>query len=186
MNDVTMASCPKNVHLCYRGEYLLLLSNTGNNIVGRFTHICNICSNTCNMSNGEKDLDTLLRSMQPELQAGEYVFCTSPDPQFPDEAGIICRFREKEGLTLVMEKGLADRRGLSYSFVASWITLTVHSSLEAVGLTAAFAKALSAAQISCNVVAAFYHDHIFVGVHDTEKAMQVLHRLSQDPSASTP
>jgi hypothetical protein len=33
--------------------------------------------------------------------------------------------------------------------------------------------------------AAFYHDHIFVGAHDTEKAMQVLHRLSQDPSAST-
>lgn len=136
------------------------------------------------MSSGEKDLGILLRSMLPELNPGEYVFCTSPDPYLPDEAGIICRFREKEGLTLVMEKSIADRLGLSYNFVASWITLTVHSSLEAVGLTAAFARALSAAQISCNVVAAFYHDHIFVGVQDTGKAMQVLHRLSQDPSTS--
>lgn len=138
------------------------------------------------MSSGEKELDILLRSMQPELNQGEYVFCTSPDTQFPDEAGIVCRFREKEGMTLVMERSLADRLGLPYGFVASWITLTVHSSLEAVGLTAAFAGALAAAQISCNVVAAFYHDHIFVTVRDTEKAMQVLHRLSKDPSTSTP
>jgi hypothetical protein len=137
------------------------------------------------MSAGEKDLNLRLRSMQPELNSGEYVFCTSPGTNIPDETGIICRFREKEGLTLVMERSLADRLELPYSFVASWITLTVHSSLEAVGLTAAFAQALSAADISCNVIAAFYHDHIFVGIHDTEKAMQVLHRLSQDPSAST-
>lgn len=136
------------------------------------------------MSAGEKNLHILLRSMQPELHPGEYVFCTSPDLSFPDEAGIICRFREKEGLTMVMERSVADRLGLSYSFVASWITLTVHSSLEAVGLTAAFSRALAAAQISCNVVAAFYHDHIFVGTRDAEKAMQVLHHLSQDPSAS--
>ena len=68
--------------------------------------------------------------------------------------------------------------GMDYSFVASWITLTVHSSLEAVGLTAAFSNALAGAGISCNVIAAYHHDHIFVPVHSTEKAMAALQSLS--------
>ncbi len=66
-----------------------------------------------------------------------------------------------------------------YQYVAAWITLNVHSSLEAVGLTAAFAKALGDAGISCNVVAAYYHDHIFVDVKDAEKAMDVLQRMAE-------
>ena len=73
---------------------------------------------------------------------------------------------------------MADSLKLEYSFVASWITLTVHSSLEAVGLTAAFSKALSQEGISCNVVAAFYHDHIFVGKNDADKAMEILNRFA--------
>jgi hypothetical protein len=73
---------------------------------------------------------------------------------------------------------MADKLKLDYSFIASWITLTVHSSLDAVGLTAAFSRALSDEGISCNVVAAFYHDHIFVDRKDAEKAMQVLSRFS--------
>jgi uncharacterized protein len=68
---------------------------------------------------------------------------------------------------------------LSYSFVAAWITLTVHSSLEAVGLTATFSKALAENNISCNVVAAYYHDHIFVDAKDAAKAMKILHILSE-------
>jgi hypothetical protein len=55
--------------------------------------------------------------------------------------------------------------------------LTVHSSLEAVGLTAAVSKALTEANISCNVVAAYYHDHIFVPVKDAKQAMRVLEKL---------
>jgi hypothetical protein len=137
------------------------------------------------MPDGEKNLDILLRSMQPELNSGEYVFCSSPHMHFPDETGIICRFREKEGLTLVMERAVADRLGLAYSFVCAWITLTVHSSLEAVGLTAAFSGALAAEKISCNVIAGYFHDHIFVGIDDAEKAMEILRSFSQGPSAST-
>jgi uncharacterized protein len=62
--------------------------------------------------------------------------------------------------------------------VAAWITLTVHSALEAVGLTAAFSKALADVNISCNVVAGYYHDHIFVPQQDAEKAMAVLESLA--------
>lgn len=121
---------------------------------------------------GETDLTTLLKSMTPELNEGDYVFCTiSNDMDLKD---VVCSFREKEGLTVIIKQELADKLKLQYSFVASWITLTIHSSLEAVGLTAAFSTALSAANISCNVVAAFYHDHIFVAKKDAEKAMDIL------------
>jgi hypothetical protein len=68
--------------------------------------------------------------------------------------------------------------GLAYTQIFAWITLTVHSSLEAVGLTAAFSRALTEAGISCNVVAAYYHDHIFVPTRDAGQAMQVLKNLS--------
>jgi len=88
-------------------------------------------------------------------------------------------FKEEEGTTIIMKKEVADQLNLDYSFIASWITLTVHSSLEAVGLTAAFASALTKNNISCNVVAAYYHDHIFVDKKDTEKAMEVLNAFSK-------
>jgi len=123
---------------------------------------------------GENNLDVLLKTMKPKLHIGDYVFCTVGE-SFPiDFADVILFFKEEEGNTLVLRKEVADSFRLDYSFVASWITLTVHSSLEAVGLTAAFSKALSDAQISCNVVAAFYHDHIFVDYKDALKAMQIL------------
>ena len=128
--------------------------------------------------NGEKDLARLLQTMQPEHNAGEFVFCLLPGKTKIDWKDIILSFKEKEGLTIVLEKQLADALHLEYSVVMSWITLTVHSSLEAVGLTAAFSKALAENGISCNVVAAFYHDHIFVAKKDTEKAMETLRQLS--------
>lgn len=127
---------------------------------------------------GEKNLEKLLKTMKPSLNEGDYVFCTINDITTIASSDIIMFFREQEGFTVIIKKELADSLKLEYSFVASWITLTVHSSLEAVGLTAAFSKALSQEGISCNVVAAFYHDHIFVGKNDTDKAMIILNRFA--------
>ena len=127
---------------------------------------------------GETDLVKLLKSMKPVLQEGDYVFCTLQDVNQLSGHEPLCLFREKEGITVIIEKQKADQLKLPYTFVAAWITLTVHSSLEAVGLTAAFAKALADEHISCNVVAAFYHDHIFVPKKDREKAMDILNRFS--------
>lgn len=116
----------------------------------------------------------MLASIKPVLNAGEFVFCVVDDNVNINPNDVLMSFREAEGKTVIISKELADRQGLPYSFVAAWITLTVHSSLAAVGLTAAFSKALTDAGISCNVVAAFYHDHIFVDTKDAEKAMRVL------------
>lgn len=128
---------------------------------------------------GEKDLEKLLKSMKPEHNAGKYVFCEIKSLGNINLSEIEMLFREKEGITLILKKEIADKLNLKYSFIASWITLTVHSSLEAVGLTAAFSKALADNGISCNGIAAFYHDHIFVDQKDIEKAMMILNTFSE-------
>jgi len=131
---------------------------------------------------GITDISTLLQHMTPYLHEGEYVFCTVSNPGRIDLQEAICIFREKEGTTLILARETADRLQLPYTYVAAWITLTIHSSLEAVGLTAAFSAALAKAGISCNVVAAYYHDHVFVAAEDAEKAMQALKLLSTNAS----
>jgi hypothetical protein len=127
---------------------------------------------------GETNLQALLKTMSPKLNEGEYVYCTVSSLNNIDPKEIIGLFKEDEGWTVIIDKQLADKLGLSYTYIASWITLTIHSSLEAVGLTAAFATALGNEGISCNVVAAYYHDHIFVAKEDAEKAMVALQKLS--------
>ncbi len=128
---------------------------------------------------GEKNLPTLLKSMKPEHKTGEYVYCVFNNLENLHINEIVGFFREREGLTIILRKEIADNLGLKYLYVASLITLTVHSSLEAVGLTAAFSNVLSENNISCNVVAAYYHDHIFVDIKDTEKALEVLKKLAE-------
>lgn len=128
---------------------------------------------------GETNLQTLLKNMKPLLNKGEYVFITVEDILSIDISKAISFFKEDEAYTIIVEKQIADEWKQSYQYIAAWITLTVHSSLEAVGLTAAFSKILADAGISCNVIAAYYHDHIFVDVRDAEKAMEVLHRMAE-------
>lgn len=129
--------------------------------------------------NGEKNLEILLKTMKPKMNLGEFVFCEVYNLEKIKLNEIVMSFREEESITIVIKKEIADMLNLKYSFIASWITLTIHSSLEAVGLTAAFSKALSEKGISCNVVAAFYHDHIFVDKKDTKKAMEILNKFSE-------
>jgi len=127
---------------------------------------------------GETDLTVLLRNMNAELNEGEYVFCMVPESHKLKPEEMIGYFREQEGVTIILPKASADHLKLSYDFVASWITLKVHSSLSAVGLTAACSNALALQQIPCNMVAAYFHDHIFVPVTHAQKALTCLSDLS--------
>lgn len=128
---------------------------------------------------GETNLSKLLITMNPRLNPGNYVFVNMENINEINLSEVLGTFKEKEGTTVILEKNMADLLRLKYDYVVSWITLSVHSSLEAVGLTAAVSKALADAEISCNVVAAYYHDHIFVDQKDANKAIQILSNLNK-------
>ncbi len=128
---------------------------------------------------GITELDELLRSMSPKLMETEFVFCTVSGVLTDYiELNPVAMFIESEGLTLVLEKSSAEQAGLSFDSTFSQITLTVHSSLEAVGLTAAVASKLASKGISANVIAAYYHDHIFVQSSKAEMAVSALEEFS--------
>lgn len=127
---------------------------------------------------GETDLARLLHSMTPQLNPGEYVFCCVPADHDCSALQPIACMRECEGLSLVLTREVADAHGLRYDYLAAWITLEVHSSLAAVGLTASFSAALAQAGISCNVVSGFHHDHLFVPSERAERALSTLRALS--------
>lgn len=123
---------------------------------------------------GETNLDILLKSMNPILHPEEYVFCTinhgnsnylALDP--------VCVFKEAEGITLILKRETADLNHFSYSSVFCMITLSIHSSLEAVGFLAAITNKLAEFDISVNPVSAYYHDHLFVPALRAQEVMNI-------------
>lgn len=133
------------------------------------------------MSRGEANLNKLLASLQPQLDAAVYVFCTLPsDKPVPADIQPICQFAESQGMTLILEQTQAERAGLASIYPCRRITLTVHSDLAAVGLLATVTQVLAAAGISVNVISACYHDHLFVPCDRANDAMACLRTLTLD------
>jgi len=129
---------------------------------------------------GIVELEKLLKSMSPEIRDGEYAFCTV-NGKYSDYAHLspLATFMESEGLTIIVPVEEAEKAQLIYEGTYKQITLTVHSSLDAVGLTAAVANKLASYGISANVIAAYYHDHIFVQTEEASKAILALKELSR-------
>ncbi len=129
---------------------------------------------------GETNLSKLLGSMRPQLQPGRYVFVSLPlDRSLPDGVPPLMVFGEKEGWTCIVNEEAASRAGLSSTFPCRMITLSVHSSLEAVGFLATVLPRLAAAGMGVNPVSGFYHDHLFVPADRAEDAMRILEELAQ-------
>jgi len=130
-----------------------------------------------------RELAPLLAAMRPALNVGVYVFVVLPPGSDVSALEPLASFRESEGVTVILAEPHARAAGLKILFRASWITLSVHSDLHAVGLTAAVANALTRANISCNVVAAAYHDHLFVPVESAHVALEALLALQRESAA---
>lgn len=114
-------------------------------------------------------LSAMLAQMDPVLDGRAWFFvCVEGEPP----ADAFALIREEEGITAIVA---GERAGTPFAR----ITLTVHSALEGVGLTAAVAGALAQAGVACNVVAGYHHDHLFVPWDRREEALAILQRLSQ-------
>jgi hypothetical protein len=129
---------------------------------------------------GERNLAMLLQNMKPEMHDGIFVFCSIPaDREIPATLRPVHIFREREGTTLVVRREDTESAELPYQFASRLITLTVHSSLEAVGFLAAITGRLAEAGISVNAVSAYYHDHLFVPDHRADEALRHLQEMSK-------
>ena len=109
----------------------------------------------------------MLAGMAPVRNAGRYAFRTLVEGEAVPETAL-GMFREVEGLSVIVPAETGD------ALPMAWITLSVHSALDGVGLTAAVSGALAGAGIACNMVAAHHHDHLFVPEADADRAMVVL------------
>ena len=128
------------------------------------------------------ELDDLLKHLSPELHRDSFVFCSLPQTSLA-QAEIyqpISVYQEKEGLSLVIQQHTADTMAVKYSAVFALITLNIYSDLNAVGLSAAVSGALAKRGISCNIVAAYHHDHVFVPQERAQEAMDILWNMSMD------
>lgn len=129
--------------------------------------------------NGITDLQELITSMSPILAMNEFVFVSLPDATYGDALHLapIASFVENEGLTLIIPKDRADAEAVDYDEAFRMITLQVHSSLNAIGLTAMVSKQLTQNGIPANIVAAYFHDHIFVPSHTADDALLALQQI---------
>ena len=135
---------------------------------------------------GESDHRQLTKMMAPQLLPETYVYCTFPDFQVPDGLAPLCTFREAEGLTAIVERSQAERAQAPFIFESRLITLTVHSSLDAIGFLATISTCLAQAGIPCNAVAAYHHDHLFIPVGRAQEALALLQALSADSTPAAP
>lgn len=132
-----------------------------------------------NSSIAKTDISGLLNSMDPKLHPERYVFATvsraiAGQLQFTP----IMSFSEEEGVTLILREDDAVKANISHEFICQKITLQVHSALEAVGFMAAISNKLMDVGVPCNVVAGYYHDHLFIPVDEVNIAMAALTELT--------
>ncbi|MDQ7048850.1 MAG: ACT domain-containing protein [Enterobacterales bacterium] len=127
---------------------------------------------------GETNLNKLLASLSPKLDPTEYVFC-SVKGELAEfiHCSPLATFTEDEGLTLVITRQTAEQNGLNFESHFKRISLMVHSSLNAVGLTAAVSAQLTKQGISANIIAGYYHDHIFVQAAKADPALEALRNM---------
>ena len=128
---------------------------------------------------GISNLKTLLKQMKPKIVNGEFVFCTISKTRFSKlKIKPLMMFTEEEGISIIVKRKIAENNSLSYSGIWSWIILTVHSNLSAIGFLSVITDTLAKSKISVNIVSAYYHDHLFVPIEKSDKALELLKGLT--------
>ncbi|MEM9606275.1 MAG: ACT domain-containing protein [Actinomycetota bacterium] len=128
------------------------------------------------MTEPVRALDQLLDGLTASRRAGAFTVVMLPEPPELDDAQAVVR--EDEGWTVVVTEEVARARGWDGDGRWAWLTLDVHSSLDAVGLTAAVSTALAEASVPCNVIAGAVHDHLLVPAVDADRAVAAIAALA--------
>jgi hypothetical protein len=130
-----------------------------------------------------KDLDRALASLNA-TQQGMYVFATVSE--IPEGLTPFATIAEDEGITVVVAEDQARDAGLPLDERFARITLGVHSALDSIGLTATIAQTLASRSISCNVIAGYFHDHLFVQAERVTEATEALAELTRQAKGWLP
>ena len=129
---------------------------------------------------GIKDLSILLKSIEPKLMPGKYVYCKVEEEILSELLKIpLMVFKEDEAITLILEQAQADLHKLEYEEIWEIVTLTVQSSLTAVGFIAAVTQVLAEHFISTNVISGYYHDYLLVPLGRGKITVELLKELQK-------
>ncbi len=123
---------------------------------------------------GETDLELMLATLAVQRRPGvfAYIAVEVPTPGLMAAAHAVVKEGRLTSIVLPIEA--AERAGQATTVQFAWLTLTVQSSLDAVGLTAAVSTQLAAIDIPCNVLAGYHHDHLLVPVDRADDAIAAL------------
>ena len=128
---------------------------------------------------GETHLPNILANLEVDVRAGTFFVLTRRSPDAAADAVAEARITEAEGITYVVPEAYARACGEPPGFVASWLSLRVHSALNAVGVTAAVSGALAGRGIACTVIAGFHHDHLLVPAARRDDAIAAIRSLRE-------
>lgn len=123
---------------------------------------------------GETDLDTMLATLGVQRRPGVFAYIAVEVPTPGLIAASHAVIKEGRLTAIVLPVDAAERAGQATDVRFAWLTLTVQSSLEAIGLTAAVSARLAAIGVACNVLAGYHHDHLLVPVDRVDDAIEVL------------
>ncbi|TBR12950.1 MAG: ACT domain-containing protein [Lysobacter sp.] len=126
---------------------------------------------------GETHLPNILASLDVDVRHGTYAVISRRTPDAAADAVAEARITEAEGITYVVPESFARARAEPPGFVAAWLSLRVHSALNAVGVTAAVAGVLAERGIACNVLAGHFHDHLLVPAERRDDAIAAIRSL---------
>ena len=126
---------------------------------------------------GITDLKKVLSTLIVVCDDIKYGFASVPKDTGLDTSKVLATFQEDGRLAIIAPQEYLKVKGIKYEGPYAKLTIDAHTSLELVGLTAVLASKLAEHGISANVVAAFYHDHIFVQYELRKKAITLLEEL---------
>ena len=141
---------------------------------------------------GEEDLSKLLKSMSPSLDDETFVFGNIPAKSastLQDAATLLAGksvqmiLWETEGWTVIIPEKEAEGESFQAMFPCRKITLSVHSSLDAVGFMAAITRRLTTLKIGVNPVSGYFHDHLFVPVGKENAVLEALKQMVEDANS---